>query len=381
MQCADDISAKRDQRMKTIDKLQTSRSRGRPRSLSLGDAIVYHRRWLIEQERKPKTISTNEERSRHLVRILGEHFQLSKLVVQDIQDYKTQRRAEGVSQQTVNNELDTLYGILNNAERQELLSYVPVRVDKLRFKIGQSLVHVYTEEQTEKILIAANEGQPIKNGESVTRTALAILIAAYSGLRLQEIRHLRWLNVNLKLGLLNVLSTKNWTTKAHNERSIPIPTVLVNALKLRKDESPSATPEDWIFPGRHARTPFNQLGRDVRAAVRQAGLYIKGKTGLHGFRRTWATNLGERVDLPTLKEWGGWADFKTPGKYIRAKNPERKRSLVCEVFDTPSENPLKSSPEPAVRKGIDPEEIDELVSQNMTHAAAIAFLRKQLEKK
>jgi integrase len=132
-----------------------------------------------------------------------------------------------------------------------------------------------------------------------TKTRVLLLLAAFTGLRSSELRGLRWSDVDLKQGELNVRQRADKyyeigaPKSAASRRVIPFDTnTLGQALKEWKIACPKFE-ADLVFPDSDGRPlhPDVLLGI-VRAVMRAAGVINRSgqpKYGLHAFRHFFAS--------------------------------------------------------------------------------------------
>ena len=147
-------------------------------------------------------------------------------------------------------------------------------------------------------------------------------LLALHGLRLSEVRALKWSNVDLEAGLIKVQGAlvrgpdgkveKKTNKTAGSTRTIPI---LIPALYKALDAS---------FPqeGNVCQIGEQTLLDDVKRSCRRAGIT---EVGVHGLRHSFAS-LGYHLGISErqLMEWGGWDDINTMHRiYIRLSDSSR----------------------------------------------------------
>jgi integrase len=151
--------------------------------------------------------------------------------------------------------------------------------------------HKYTLEEVEKITKAIN---------GVERCA--VVVAAWTGLSLAELRGLKWEDIDFDKAQLNVKRTV-WhkevidTKTEHRAAAVHLlPNVIAELRKHRKN-NPGTT---WVFEGPHA-FPYDlaTLGsKRIKKALQSAGVEWHG---LHAFRRGLGTRLfNNGVELPKV---------------------------------------------------------------------------------
>lgn len=139
--------------------------------------------------------------------------------------------------------------------------------------------------------------------------AAAIALMLWAGLRVGEVRTLRWHQLDGEW--------LHWTAKGGKSRSTWLHPAARTALATWRAACASG---EWIFPSpRYAREPVSDTL--LRTWVREAGL-AAGIIGVrpHVLRHSYATRLMERgVDLRTVQELLGHARLSTTAIYTRVR--------------------------------------------------------------
>jgi integrase len=127
-----------------------------------------------------------------------------------------------------------------------------------------------------------------------------LLTAIFSGLRASELRGLRWIDIDLKKGELHVRQRADRYNvigkpkSESGERTIPLPPVLVNALREWKLRCPKSE-LGLVFPNGSGNVENHQniLNRGFFPAQIAAGIVTRGGkakyTGLHSLRHFYAS--------------------------------------------------------------------------------------------
>lgn len=169
-----------------------------------------------------------------------------------------------------------------------------------------------------------------------------------TGFREQEVMYCTWANVDLKSKVVSVRSKPEmgFRVKDKEERSVPVPDSLIDALATRKKRSTSML----LFPGKHGN-PNGHFLRMLQRLAFRAGLNCRecttkdgrgclkyavcGGWGLHKFRKTFATMHSEAgVSAPTIQRWLGHTDLSTTLRYLAIADlrSERTRNQVNASF-------------------------------------------------
>ena len=132
-----------------------------------------------------------------------------------------------------------------------------------------------------------------------------------TGMREQEVMHLCWLDINLRLRTIRVTAKpeQGFYPKRWEEREIPIANQLVSLLKGHP-----RTNSPFVFPSPTGNREQNMLRRVKEVAV-QAGL--KTEFDLKTFRSTFATRmLRAGFDVRTVQHWMGHKSLETTMRYL-----------------------------------------------------------------
>jgi integrase len=145
-----------------------------------------------------------------------------------------------LSNRTINRTLKRLGQILDAAVRYELIEHNPVKtkVEKLR------------EAAPKRARLTGEQVQLLLRVAGPHRALLATAIMA-GGLRVSELTHLRWRDIDLAKGVLNVAASK---TPA-GIRQVVLDPELVQLLREHKLTAEWTHPDDFVFAGRIREKP------------------------------------------------------------------------------------------------------------------------------
>jgi integrase len=147
---------------------------------------------------QPKTMRAERERARQLKKYF-EPTPVGRITVDAVLAYIAERRRAGMSNGTINRDLDVLRGVLKRAKRWYVMAE-DIRPLPVRHNVGRALAH---DEKLRLLKLAAT-----KPGWQNAR--LATLLALNTTMRACEIRGLRWRDVDL---MERVLTVRRSTTK------------------------------------------------------------------------------------------------------------------------------------------------------------------------
>ena len=179
-----------------------------------------------------------------------------------------------------------------------MIEYNPVkgRVEKLK------------ETEPKRARLSAAQVQALLMAAGRNRTLLATAIMA-GGLRVSELTHLRWRDVDLQAETLSVEVSK---TEA-GVRQVALEPELVQLLRQHKLASKWSQPDDFVFPGRFRDKPRERNSvrtRVLHSAVKRANVTLArdgqaaiGRLTFHTLRRSYAgsAELGEHPAIPAAQ--------------------------------------------------------------------------------
>ncbi len=224
----------------------------------------------------------------------------------DVQAY-LELRAGHVSQATVRRELDSIFAAFRAALRRGELLRDPCASIK-KPSLERKLITCLRAEEVGQLLAAAREW---RDGAVLVGVALA----AYAGLRLAEVRHTDWPDVDLEARRLYVRGKDGWRPKTRQERVLPISDALAVALGDHRRESgpllsaPSGT--------RRGKTYMTKAMLALRKAseVEQAGWQI--------LRHTFASQLvGQGVSIYKVSKLLGHGSVQTTERHYAHLAPD-----------------------------------------------------------
>jgi integrase len=239
-----------------------------------------------------------------------------------IASYQAKRKAEGASARTLNKELQVLRMIL---KRYKLWANLQgdVKFERESDQIGKAM-----SDEDEARLLAACESNLL------LRTIVSL--ALNTALRKNEIRTLRWRQIDLIERTLTVGRTK---TEGGSGRLIPLNSVAYAATVRWASRFPEAKPEDYVFPtcedaridcpkpntgNIDASRPIKSWRTAWRRALKDAGLSIR----FHDLRHTCITKLAEgQASEQTLMSIAGHLSRKMLEHYSHIRMAAKRAAL------------------------------------------------------
>ena len=284
---------------------------------TFGDACVDWLRYVEhDKQRAPSTLQDYRNVVRcYLLPTFGEDTPLEKVTTEKIEQYREQLLEQDLSRRTIQKVLVLLYGILKRAKRRGWIASNPAEdVERVEVKRSGDFNVLAPAE----VLAVARAARSEQDGAIFT-------VAAFTGLRLGELRELRWRDVDFARQTVFVRGSfthgQQGPPKSGKVRSVPLidqAAVALDALSRRGD---FVAPDDLVFCdplGEHLSD--DRLRERFYAALERAGLGDKRKSGdpmtFHDLRHTFGTLAVEVWPLHDVQGYMGHADIQTTMIYV-----------------------------------------------------------------
>lgn len=174
-------------------------------------------------------------------------------LINDMQSGRARRIGEGpMSPRTIRVVVSVLAMAYDELVRQQQVPVNPVRWAKLP-KVPKRVDRAWSADETTAFLHAAADEEP--------DLYAGFLLSAF-GMRPSEVLALTWADVDLYAGTLTVVKSKT----SAGVRDLPLPPLLVNALKAqrkRQTEARLASPVPWAYPQQTGYVVCDEIGRPV----------------------------------------------------------------------------------------------------------------------
>jgi len=257
------------------------------------------------------------------------HKKLCKIRREDVQSFIDTLSGRNMSAGTVRNIYRVFYAAMKKAAEYEYIYVNPCQ--------GARLPKM---EKKEARLLTLREQKMLEQTAKGDKNGFAILLAIYTGLRVGEVCALKWEDVDLNNGVINISRTirriqchaPDADTKTvlvtgsvksnHSVRTIPLP---VNILKLfKKYKNTSSDKYVFTYSGHHLEPRILQYR--FKALLKKAGL---DNINFHALRHTFATRCMELCfDIKTLSEILGHASAKmTLDRYGHSQMEHKKAAM------------------------------------------------------
>lgn len=214
----------------------------------------------------------------------------SQITSNDIILYLSNKKATGASNNTIIANISAIRGIYNWMSRNYHLEVNPAKYIETP-KREKTIPHTIDA----KAIAQAVEGEDNKD------IKLAIMLMASVGLRVSEVRGMKYEDINISTSSVRILG------KGKKERLVYLPTYITETIKERKKQ------EGEIFAG--------WQDRNFRYAIFQSFARIGVRCSPHMLRHSFAEqaiNKGMRLDV--LREVLGHTSIATTEIYLHANN-------------------------------------------------------------
>jgi integrase len=177
--------------------------------------------------------------------------------------------------------------------------------------------------------------------------AALYLTAAFTGLRMGELRALRWRDVDFAGQAVRVRASYAeghlTTPKSGKVRAVPLAPDVASALAQLGRRRFWTEDDDLVFAGVAGGYLDNSaLRRRYKASLAAAGLR---PLRFHDLRHTFGTRMIAKADIRRVQEWMGHAGIQTTMRYLHFAPREEDARLVAEAFQ------IESMTEPS-KKGL-----------------------------
>lgn len=265
-----------------------------PTLADLAPALVAE---LERRGRKRSHIRTVRSRlDAHMLPLLGDRT-VVELVVEDIRGLIDRMRGCDASAKTIRKTVAVLGSLLRLAQDRGLCDRNPVERVALPEVRRDRTLRCLTMPELERALAAAPpQGAPKIEQDWWPVVRLLALTAAMTGLRLGELRALRWRDLDMGARSESAFTARRvdgrlTTPKSRSsERSVPLASRLMAELDVRHRRTPYNADDDLVFAHPYTGRPLDdtRLRRRWRAALERADVR---PVGLHGPRHTFATTI------------------------------------------------------------------------------------------
>lgn len=288
-------------------KLHAQQYLGQKDSISTRDAILQ----FVESKKGTPAYRTLISTAKVVSRFVPVHKNIDELSAHDLERFKRDRMAAGITPQTIKHGLNLIRGAWKYAKK---LGY---RVNDLEFpqvKIPKSPLRYLTDEEESRLLVyldPVREGTGLKayseRDEEMKRNLQdaydLVILLLDTGARYSEIANIEWMRINLDERTIQL-----WRPKVQNEGVLFMTDRVYEVLARRVLNRNSP----YVFQNRKGG-PRGYVSLSIRKAMRKAGLH---DCHIHTLRHTHASRLIQNgMSVYEVREVLGHTDIKTTMRY------------------------------------------------------------------
>lgn len=212
----------------------------------------------------------------------------------------------------INGYLRSLQGAFQRAVEFGYIQDNPFKkIKKLKFPQNEPLF--ITPNQFEKILLAEND----------SLYKLVYKLAICTGLRMAEIRFLKWESIDFDNNTIHIINHSEFTTKSKRSRYIPLHPAIKGELLAMKNQCKI---REFVFTRNGLILTKDSLSCGFKKAVRLAEL--NDKIHFHSLRHTFASRLIQSgASLYVVSKLLGHADIKTTQIYSHLRSEDLRSAI------------------------------------------------------
>ncbi|MDX6707910.1 MAG: hypothetical protein QOI48_3756 [Solirubrobacteraceae bacterium] len=303
------------------------------RRVTFADAAAEWLRYLeFDRKRRPNTLRDYRQAVDQVLLPTFGQLPLTELTSEMIDAFRAHHVDERrLTARTINKYLVVVNGILKRAQRHYGLAVnVAAGVERQPIRRATEF-RVLSAEEVELLARTFREGahhapskRRLTDEELDTRAAsdaqdaALILAAAYAGLRLGELRALRWRDVDFERRIVHVRRSYSLTSedvpKSGRARAVPMADQVARALDALSRREVSTGADELVFPNPTGGfLDDSALRRRYYGALKAAGL---SHLRFHDLRHTFGTLAVQEFALSDVKAYMGHADIATTMIYV-----------------------------------------------------------------
>ncbi len=270
-----------------------------------------------EKDRRPSTVKDYRNTvRRYLVGEFGADTLLHTIDTRRVDAFRERMLAEGhLSRRTIQKILVLLHGILKRAKRKGWIASNPAE-DAERVAVRRS---------GDFNVLAPEEVHAVARADGSELYGAIYVTAAFTGLRMGELRALRWSDVDFAKRLVHVRRSLTGNAygapKSQRVRSVPMSDPVARVLDGLSRRAEGGRADDLVFsPGYNVPFHHDTVRKRFYAALEAAGLgRLRAKEDpvvFHDLRHTFGTLAVQAFPLSDVKAMMGHADISTTMIYV-----------------------------------------------------------------
>ena len=316
---------------RTLDEVRRGTLPGMVRTgATFADAAAEYLRYIAE-DRNRKASTVEDYRSiinTHLLPAFGE-FALEDVGVATVETFQAKlakrvHRGRPITPRTRNKVLNVLHGIFSRAKKVWGLPLNPAAELERYPGRNSGDIEVFSPEEAHALLRAAHDD----------RDAAVYATAAFTGLRMGELRALKWRDVDFPRSVIRVRASyaagELSVPKSGKVRSVPMVDEVAQRLAVLSAREHFVGDDDLVFcePG-GGWLNDDRLRRRYETALRGAELR---RLRFHDLRHTFGSLAITRTDIVEVQAWMGHADIQTTMRYLHYRDRGQAAQRLADAF-------------------------------------------------
>lgn len=293
---------------------------------TFADAAAEYLRYIGEDRgRKASTVEDYRSIIRvHLLPEFGE-LRLEDVTVAAVEAFQARlakrvHRGRRITPRTRNKILNVLHGVFSRAEKVWGLPFNPAAGVERHPDRKAGDIEVFSPEEVHALLRAAHD----------ERDAAVYATAAFAGLRMGELRALRWRDVDFPRSVIRVRASyaagELSVPKSGKVRSVP----MVDEVAQRLARLAGDVGDDLVFAEDGGLwLNDDRLRRRYEASLKTAGLR---RLRFHDLRHTFGSLAITRADIVEVQAWMGHADITTTMRYLHYRDRGQAAERLADAF-------------------------------------------------
>jgi integrase len=288
-----------------------------------------------ERDRRPSTIKDYRNTvRRYLLEEFGADTLLHTIDTRRVDAFRERMLAEGhLSRRTIQKILVLLHGILKRAKRKGWVATNPAE-DAERVTVRRS---------GDFNVLLPEEVHAVARADASELYGAIYVTAAFTGLRMGELRALRWSDVDFAKRLVHVRRSYTGNAfgapKSQRVRSVPMSDQVARVLDGLSRREDKTRPDDLVFsPGYNVPFHHDTVRKRFYVALEAAGLgRLRAKDDpivFHDLRHTFGTLAVQAFALSDVKAMMGHADISTTMIYVHHVPQTDAAARLSALLDT-----------------------------------------------
>ncbi|HWE32274.1 MAG TPA: site-specific integrase [Solirubrobacteraceae bacterium] len=326
----------------TLDEARRGTLPGMVRTgATFADACAEYLRY-IAQDRGRKASTVEDYRSIinvHLLPTFGE-LQLEEITVPAVEAFQASlarrvHRGRAITPRTRNKVLNVLHGVFARARKVWGLATNPAAGIERHPQRNSGDIEVFSPEEVWALIRHADD----------ERDAAVYATAAFTGLRMGELRALRWRDVDFPRSVIRVRASyaagELSVPKSGKVRSVPMVDEAAQLLAQLNRRADFTNDDDLVFceiDGGWLND--DRLRRRYETAMKRAGLR---RLRFHDLRHTFGSLAITRADIVEVQAWMGHADIQTTMRYLHYRDRGQAAERLADAFHVKSPDETTAS--------------------------------------